>query len=253
VLRRAGPSSGRLMMTDSSKIYSQTWFDLFLRPIPPAQTQREIAFLTRQLPPERFKTILDLCCGQGRHARELIQLGYVVTGVDANEHALAVARRSIGSAANWLCGDMRDLSALTQTRFDAVLCLWQSFGYFDDATNVSVLSEMTRALAPGGRLILDLYNRTFFQANQGTRTFETAGGKKVIETKELVGNRLRVRLTYESSAQVVDQFDWHLFTPGEISDLAATMGLRTVVACSHFDERSPVSDAVPRMQLVFER
>jgi hypothetical protein len=49
--------------------YSTTWFEVFLQPIQPVQTEREIAFIARWLPPPAYMTVLDLCCGQGRHAR----------------------------------------------------------------------------------------------------------------------------------------------------------------------------------------
>jgi SAM-dependent methyltransferase len=237
-------------VSNTPNAYSSTWFEQFLRPIPPAQTQREIQFLLPQLPLPRYRRILDLCCGEGRHAGELARLGYDVTAIDANEHALAVARQRIGNAARWIAGDMRQLDRLTD-RFDAVICLWQSFGYFDEVTNVAVLRSMAKLLAPGGRLILDVYNREFFQRNQGTRTFETAGGMRVTETKELTGRRLRVRLDYASVAQV-DQFDWEVFTPAELSDVARSMGLRRLLACSGFDEASPPAPELPRMQIVLQ-
>ncbi len=234
----------------ASNEYSHTWFEQFLRPIPPRQTQREIEFLSRQLPLPRYGKILDLCCGEGRHAGELARFGYDVTGVDANEHALSVARQRIGPAAQWLIGDMRQLHRIND-RFDAVTCLWQSFGFFDEQTNAAVLGSMAGLLNPGGRIILDIYNRDFFQIHQGTRTFETAGGVRVSETKELAGRRLRVRLDYADTAQV-DQFDWEVFTPAELNDVAGSIGLRSMLACSGFDEALPPAPERPRMQIVLQ-
>jgi len=62
--------------------YAATWFELFMRPIQPVQASAEIAFVTRHLPLASYHSVLDLCCGWGRHAQELAQLDYHVTGLD---------------------------------------------------------------------------------------------------------------------------------------------------------------------------
>src|SRR5690349_19507514 len=38
-------------------------------------------------------TVLDLCCGPGRHSLEFAQLGFNVTGVDRSRFLLDIARR----------------------------------------------------------------------------------------------------------------------------------------------------------------
>lgn len=51
-----------------TNIYSPTWFELFMRPIQPVQTDTEIAFVTSYLPLPAYRSVLDLCCGWGHHA-----------------------------------------------------------------------------------------------------------------------------------------------------------------------------------------
>jgi hypothetical protein len=43
--------------------FSPTWFSFFLRPIAPAQTELEVAFVCRHLPQPNYNTAPDLCCG----------------------------------------------------------------------------------------------------------------------------------------------------------------------------------------------
>lgn len=105
--------------------------------------------------------------------------------------------------------DTRNLESVPDS-FDAVLNLWQSFGYFDEATNRSILRQIHRKLDPGGRLVLDLYNRQFFERHQGTRSF-VKNGVRVNECKSMTDNRLTVSLTYGDGA--ADTFDWQLYTP----------------------------------------
>src|SRR5437588_4376384 len=76
--------------------------------------------------------ILDLPCGQGRHAIELARRGYEVTGVDLSEAMLSVARERAertGVRARFVLGDMRE--PLQGGHFDLILNLFTSLGYFD--------------------------------------------------------------------------------------------------------------------------
>jgi SAM-dependent methyltransferase len=227
--------------------YSETWFDMFLRTIPAEQTAREIAFVARQLPPPP-STVLDLCCGPGRHAGGLSNLGYLVTGVDLDARQLDRARREIGSSVVWMEADMRRLDLLPG-QYDGLLILWQSFGFFDDSENAALLRAAHTKLTPGGRLILDVYHRGFFVGRDGERLGER-GGIRFVERKRLVGNRLLVTVDYGDTS---DHFDWRLYTPEELTELAGAAGLSPVRSCSDFDEAQPATPQRPRMQLVFER
>ena len=137
--------------------------------------------------------------------------------------------------------------------FDAALSLWQSFGYFDDLSNERVLAGIVTVLRPGGRFVLDIYNRSFFETRQGTRQFER-NGVPIYETKQIHDNRLRVVLTYGSESDSrTDTFDWRVFTPDEIGELGSRHSLSLVLTCTSFEaRRKPVADDA-RMQLVLEK
>jgi SAM-dependent methyltransferase len=75
---------------------------------------------------------------------------------------------------------------LDDDHFDAAICLWNSFGYFDDAGNDQVVSEIARVLAPGGRLVLDVPNRDFL-VSFGVlgRDWEQDGESYVLRSRQL--------------------------------------------------------------------
>ena len=234
--------------TGPSNRYSPRWFDVFLRSVPLEQTAAEVAFLARQLPQPDCRTVLDVCCGWGRHSRALAALGYQVTGVDRDEAALAEARRLAGPSVAYQAADLRDLTAFGG-RFDAVVNLWQSFGYFDDATNERVLRQLAACLRPGGRLVLDLYHRDFYARHQGERRYERQGVTITSHTR-LVDRRLIVEVAYDASG-TGDRFEWRLYTPPELIDLAAGADLACLLTCANFDEHQTATDDAYRMQLVF--
>jgi SAM-dependent methyltransferase len=99
--------------------------------------------------------VLDVPCGQGRHAHLLAEAGLDVDGLDYSAHLLALARaRGTGPRLRYHEGDMRRLPSRWEGRFDAVLNLFTSFGFFaDPRDDERVIHEFARVLAPGGVLI----------------------------------------------------------------------------------------------------
>src|ERR1700736_6730532 len=81
-------------------------YDDYLAERTPVEIDRLEALLALR-PPLR---ILDLPCGQGRHAIELARRGYDVTGVDLSPYMLGVAKARAaagGVRVRWWLGDMR--------------------------------------------------------------------------------------------------------------------------------------------------
>lgn len=135
-------------------------------------------------PPRR---ILDLPCGQGRHAIELARRGYTTTGMDLSVFLLGVAQqraRAAGVAVRWLQGDMRE--PLLAEPFDVVLNLFTSFGYFtDEADDRRVLTAAAAMLGSQGRFVLEVMNgeRTMNQFQE--REWFTVGESAVVEARTL--------------------------------------------------------------------
>ena len=237
--------------------YSPRWFSTFLGTIDAGVVAHEVEFLSRQLPVGQFPRVLDVCSGPGRHQLALCARGYDVIGLDRDMSALRTSRgRGAGQGISDVALVRADMAALPVGRgqLDAAICMWQSFGHLEPEGNRLVLAQMRDALRDGGRIVLDVYNRRFHEPRTGTRTLQR-GDAIVFEERTLSSGRLRVRLSYDTPADRthVDEFDWMLYDPSELSALAGEVGLSTVLVCSAFDEARPVTDEDGRMQLVFER
>lgn len=237
--------------------YSSLWFRLFMPLQTDESTGKDVAFLARQLPLPRYGRLLDLCCGYGRHAMRLAERGYQVTGLDRDPAAIAEAERRTHVAnqqVTYLVGDMREIGALPGT-FDGIINMWQSLAFFDEATNADVLRQVRSKMTPGGRFIVDIYNRAFFERNQGQKRQEIDG--TIVETDGYMeGVRWHSVLTYRDADGAVvggDHMDWQMFTPDEFVALAAECGFTVRLVCAWADESIPPSPNVARMQVVLER
>ena len=122
--------------------------------------------------------VLDLACGSGEHALRLAEQGLEVVGVDISPRLVAYCQEQAANqdkiTANFVQGDMRELDY--DGEFDAVLLLSGSFGFYDDATNEDVLARIARALKPGGRVLIDVFDPTQMVVRPPRRSWSQYGG-----------------------------------------------------------------------------
>jgi len=102
-------------------------------------------------------TLLDVACGKGRHAKYLNSKGLNVTGLDLSKESIAEAKRATNETLHFYVHDMR--SVFAQHKFDFVLNLFTSFGYFESETeNLAAIQAMATSLKKGGKLVIDFFN-----------------------------------------------------------------------------------------------
>ena len=112
----------------------------------------QIAGLLRRFNP-RCRTVLDVACGTGEHARLLSADGFTVDGLDLDAAFVRIASRK-HPAGRFVQGDMSDFHL--RRRYDAVLCLFSSIGYLRTLARVeAALACFREHLAPGGVLIVE--------------------------------------------------------------------------------------------------
>ena len=126
--------------------------DMWRKVATPEMTKAEADFLVQALELTPGARVLDVPCGNGRHAIELASRGYNLTGVDLSSGFLEEARQS-SAAIEWRQSDMRDLP--WESAFDAAYCWGNSFAYFPHAEVPDFCRAVGRTLKPGARLVID--------------------------------------------------------------------------------------------------
>jgi SAM-dependent methyltransferase len=106
-------------------------------------------------------SICDLCCGPGRHSRELGRHGYSVTGVDRTGLYIEQARKKAneqGLNIRFVQEDMR--SFCEPDAFDAVINVFTSFGFFEDAADDKrVIENVYSSLKENGKFLMDIVGK----------------------------------------------------------------------------------------------
>lgn len=216
-------------------------------------TTQEVDFLLPRILPGGTGRVLDAGCGPGRHSLELARRGYEVTGVDVSPRFVALASAAAaeeGLDVEFRLGDLRRLDEAG--RYDAVVCLCQGgFGLVgaDVEGDLAILSNLARALRPGGRLALTAFN-AFFAASgvweDAGHTFDVATGQ-FHETAELRNAGGEVRHVPMSTT---------CFTPRELRLLARASDLDVVAiwgATPGEYRDTPPSTDLPELLLIARR
>jgi SAM-dependent methyltransferase len=158
-----------------STYFDERFLALYRALLPEEETRAEVDAIVALLGLRPGLRVLDVGCGWGRHAVELARAGCRVAGVDLSPVLLDAARagaREAGVEVDWRRLDMRELPF--EGEFDAVLSLFSSLGYFgEDGEDLRVLRGVRRALAPGGRFLLDTTHRDLVAREYADRDWWT--------------------------------------------------------------------------------
>lgn len=180
-----------------------------------ANTRHEIDLLLEATGAQPTDRIIDLCCGQGRHALELARRGFrSVTGIDRSRYLVRLARRR--AAAEKLPVAFREADArafrVPEGSQDMVCILGNSFGYFSDETEDSrVLAAVARALRSGGTLVLDITDGDWMRERFDARTWEWIDKNHFVCRERSLssdGQRLVSRevIVHDDRGVIADQF-----------------------------------------------
>ena len=131
--------------------------------------------------------VLDAGCGPGLYAEELLRRGGRVTGIDASEVQLAVARKRVDPRARFVRAVLGESLPFASESFDVVVC---ALVIHYVAKPEDAFREFFRVLRPGGRVVLSTQHPTvdwmrkggsYFDARQEQDVWQTPAGPQQVE------------------------------------------------------------------------
>lgn len=220
-----------------------------------AEAKKQIDFLRKHVSiPENAK-VLDLCCGCGRHAVQLKELGYDVVGLDLSEELLELACSRASECnldMNFIRCDMREIPY--ESYFDLIVNFFTSFGYFaDDAENQRVFSAIAKALKPGGKFLIDYMNPDHVTRNLVEKDEkQIPGGIRLIQERWIDASTRRInkKLTLiKDGKESTYKESVRMYSHREMRDMLLKAGLMLKETYGNFDGSEYTHDS-PRMILV---
>ena len=169
-------------------------FDVY----PRKWTGSEVRFILKALKLRKGDSLLDICCGIGRHLIPIAKKGIRVTGVDlCSEYLQEAEKRAKRSKVRLklVHGDAKKIKF--HSRFSGAINMWTSIGFFEkEADNFRVIKNAYEALRPGGAFLVHTVNRDWISKNFDRRDWWRVGEGKVMEEREVDFATARVNSTW---------------------------------------------------------
>ena len=199
-------------------------------------------------------SVLDCCCGMGRHSLELSRLGCDVTGVDLSDGYLKIAKQEAerrGLPVDFIKKDVRELDYCE--RFDSVISMFTSFGYFEDPDDdLKLLKTLHAALKPGGTIFMEMSGKEILARDFEERVwFEREGIKIMLEySVDLNWTELVNRwLFYRDDKMTEYSFSHRIFSASEMANLLWEAGFPEIEIYGSF-EKAPYDHKAEHLILV---
>ena len=226
------------------------------------RNRREAEFIAWALRLPPGSRLLDLGCGYCRHAVYLALMGYRVTCLDLSEYLLERCREraeEFGVELEIARGDLRGLEY--EGAFDGVYMFYTTFGYFDHETNLRVLERISRALRPGGRLLLDIWSKPrtlwmHYNSRGEVRNWYEAGGYLVLDVSryDVLEDAVIAERTIASNRGILAkrEFRVRVYTLAELKRMLEEAGLRLSRAYGDYNG-SEYEISSPRLIAIAEK
>jgi SAM-dependent methyltransferase len=178
-------------------------------------------------------SVLDLCCGQGRHSLELARRGFSVVGVDRTQAYVEKARQkaeSEGLKLEFVQEDMRRFCR--SDTFEAAINVFTSFGYFEEIKDdEKVAKNVYSSLKDGGAFLIDVMGKEVLARIFRERDWHETEDGIVLEERKISKNwgwsenrwmLMRAKEVEES------RFSFRLYSAVELTDLLAKQGFDAI-------------------------
>lgn len=185
-------------------------------------------------------SVLDSCCGQGRHSIILADRGFQVTGVDITEPYLKIARERAVEKELDIEFIKEDILKFTrENAYDGATNLYNSLGYFDDPDDDMVyFKNIYRSLKPGGKFIIECTGKEILSRDfRDCFWYEYDDFKIMVEySVNLNWTELETRWIFLKESKETDAvFRHRIYSALELAHLLSEAGFKQVEFWGDYD------------------
>lgn len=211
-----------------------------------ARAEGEGSFFIDELKKREKHKILDVATGTGYHSIQLLKQGFDVWSADGSPNMLAKAfenGKQQGFILKTMQADWRWLNRSISGRFDAIICLGNSFTHlFSEKDRRKALAEYYSALKHDGILIIDNRNYDSILDNgfSTKHTYYYAGDEVSAEPEYVDDGLTRFKYTFK------DKSEFHLnmfpLRKDYITGLMREVGFQEIETYGDFQETYKTDD-----------
>jgi SAM-dependent methyltransferase len=142
----------------NNTFFKGTYQEVWRKLIPPGLSEVECSFVEETASLQPGDKVLDLMCGYGRHTLELCRRGYHLTAIDSAAGYIAeieTARLKDNLAVEVYAAGA--LEAPLHHMYKAIICMGNSFAFFNRDEALSLLRKLSLHLLPDGVLIINTW------------------------------------------------------------------------------------------------
>jgi 2-polyprenyl-3-methyl-5-hydroxy-6-metoxy-1,4-benzoquinol methylase len=173
------------------------------------EAEKLVELITKSIILQAGSSVLDMACGSGRHAITFAKMGFDVTAVDLSERLISEAKKNVlqtGVKIDFVLSDILEYE--TSRRFDLVVNLFTSIGYFEnDEENFSVIKKAYNLLNEAGYFILDYFNKDYLLKNLIPTTIFSENGFRITQKRSIEGARIVKKITIENDGSVEEFYE----------------------------------------------
>ncbi len=216
--------------------------------------EEEFQFYRSFLPPAL--NVLEIACGSGTLSRVLAETAASVTGIDASEPMLDLARKRLPEG-RFVQADMRafDLGKC----FDVVVCPFNSLMHLTPSDALSALSAFAAHCADDGQVVIDVANvddsflapsspetviRTFLDEMSG-RSMRAWERSEYEQESRTLSVHWRIEDMQSGETTAASSYTQQIFTAGELDGMIAEAGLHVLQRFGTYDLK-PFAAGWPR-------
>ncbi len=218
------------------------------------KTAEEVANIISLLNIGEAASVLDLCCGPGRHSLELARQGFSVTAVDRTKMYLERARKQAeteGLGIEFIQEDMRRFCR--PGSFDAAINLFTSFGYFEDMNeDRQVAANVYHSLKEKGVFLIDIMGKEVLARIFRERDWYELDNTMILEERKVCANWTWMEnrwLMVRDGKMDECKVSHRLYSAAELAALLSDCGFKVIDVCGDLTG-APYDHTAKRLVLV---